>query len=518
MKEKYDVVIIGGGIAGLSTGLYLQKMGKRSLILEHGNQAGGNMSGIWRKGFYFDCGDMSTEEVGVLFPILKDLGLYDPDEWMQARWRWVTPDCDVMFYDYDQMREDFKKGFPNSAAGIDQWFDFVTPTCRAMRDMMKSGPFPFAVQGWEKFATSLRLMGKSLPLMSSAKAMMTMTGEEMVKDMFPDEPRLRWLFGEANVKNMLLMMHIFFWYAFVQDYWYPKAGLQGFINKLVKAYQERGGEIRFKSTVDKVITSGRMVTACETSKQERFEADYFVNTGNPKRLISEMLDSPSAWPHQDAQKILQAPVSKAVCSAFLGVDMSGEELKKHVKDHHTIYWRTYDSPDYDVYDPNAHNRGWSMISATSLHLPHLAPAGKSSMVVQVFNSYRWQNGWKTGTDDPFARNQEYRELKQKVLDDIIKKTEYIVPGLSDKIIYKELATPRSMSRWTLNPEGSIMGWTYDYLKCHMAKKHVRFRTPLKNLFQAGHYSIWPGGVVFSAMSGKIVSRGIYEGFWRQLII
>ncbi|MCX5858831.1 MAG: hypothetical protein NT056_02870, partial [Proteobacteria bacterium] len=144
-----------------------------------------------------------------------------------------------------------------------------------------------------------------------------------------------------------------------------------------------------------------------------------------------------------------------------------------------------------------------MISATSLHLPHLAPPGKSSMVVQVFNSYRWQNGWKTGTDDPFVRNQEYRELKQKVLDDIIKKTEYIVPGLSDKIIYKELATPRSMSRWTLNPEGSIMGWTYDYLKCHMAKKHVRFRTPLKNLFQAGHYSIWPGGVVFSAMSGKI---------------
>jgi phytoene dehydrogenase-like protein len=52
----------------------------------------------------------------------------------------------------------------------------------------------------------------------------------------------------------------------------------------------------------------------------------------------------------------------------------------------------------------------------------------------------------------------------------------------------------------------------------MAKKHVRFRTPIKNLFQAGHYSIWPGGVVFSAMSGKIVTRGIYEGFWRQLII
>ena len=73
MADKVDVVIIGGGIAALCTGLYLQKMGKRSIILEHGNQVGGNMSGIWRKGFYFDCGDQSTEEVGILFPILKEL-------------------------------------------------------------------------------------------------------------------------------------------------------------------------------------------------------------------------------------------------------------------------------------------------------------------------------------------------------------------------------------------------------------------------------------------------------------
>ena len=48
MPDKFDVVIVGGGIAGLCTGLYLQKMGKRSIVLEHGNQVGGNMSGIWR--------------------------------------------------------------------------------------------------------------------------------------------------------------------------------------------------------------------------------------------------------------------------------------------------------------------------------------------------------------------------------------------------------------------------------------------------------------------------------------
>ena len=35
---------------------------------------------------------------------------------------------------------------------------------------------------------------------------------------------------------------------------------------------------------------------------------------------------------------------------------------------------------------------------------------------------------------------------------------------------------------------------------------------------AGHYAIWPGGVIFSALSGRIVAKGIYGGFWRQLLI
>jgi phytoene dehydrogenase-like protein len=517
MGDKVDVVIIGGGIAGLCTGLYLQKMGKRSIILEHGNQVGGNMSGIWRKGFYFDCGDQSTEEVGVLFTILKELGVYDPDDWTRARFRYVTPDCDVMMYDYDQMREDYKKTFPGSRAQLDKWFDFIKPQCESMREMMGQGAFNLVLDGREKARANLRMLINSASMGTMGMKMMSMTGEEKALECFPDEPRLSYLFGVGGAQNMLLMMHLTFWYTYVQDYWYPCAGLQGFMSKLADAYRERGGEIRLKSTVDKVITSGPWVTGVETAQGDRFRGEHYVNTGNPKRLINEMLDDNRMWPYRDRQITTAAPVSVSICSAFLGLDMDAQELKKHVKDHHTLYWRTYETKALDMYDPEAHNKGWAMISAPSLHLPHLAPKGKSSLNVQVFTSYHWQNGWATGTDDPFARTPQYRRLKKKVLDDIIRETEYIIPGLSEKIVYREMATPRSFSRWTLNPEGSIMGWTYDSLKSHMARKFARFRTPYKNLFMAGQYATWPSGVVFSAMSGRIVSKGIYGGFWRQLL-
>ena len=220
MKNKYDVVIIGGGIAGLSTGLYLQKMGKRSLILEHGQQVGGNMSGIWRKGFYFDCGDQSSENVGVLFPILDELGLYDPDEWEQVRFRYVTPDCDVMFYEYDQMREDFKKGFPEAGRAIDKWFDYITPQCKVMGQMMGAGPFAFAVDGIEKFRSSLRMFAQGRAMGKAGMDMMTKTGDEKALEIFGDQdPRLLFLFGRSGAKNMLMSMHLFFWYAFTNDYW-----------------------------------------------------------------------------------------------------------------------------------------------------------------------------------------------------------------------------------------------------------------------------------------------------------
>ncbi|MCG3254253.1 MAG: NAD(P)-binding protein, partial [Candidatus Heimdallarchaeota archaeon] len=54
--ENYDVIIIGAGMGGLHTGIYLQNKNPalRTLIVERNTYPGGYVSGFTNNGFYFD--------------------------------------------------------------------------------------------------------------------------------------------------------------------------------------------------------------------------------------------------------------------------------------------------------------------------------------------------------------------------------------------------------------------------------------------------------------------------------
>lgn len=512
-KDKYDVIIIGAGVGGLVCGNYLVRMGKKVLILEHGRTVGGNISGIRRKGYYFDAGSQSTENVGILFPILQDLGIFDPGDWDRADWRWVTPDCDVDLKDFEQIRGDFKRAFPASASDIDAWFDFIEPGCELMKDLMSS-TFPLLRRGAERYRILARMSRTGLPMLKVMPEAMRGPGSEKGREIFRD-PRLAFLFCEFGDANMLLFMYFSFWYSFLYDYTYPKGGLAALAHMLADSFREKGGEIKLSSTVDKVLTAGDTAVGVETSEGERYLAGKIVNTGNPRRLVTQMCD-PALFPAKYRAQMANGPVSISVATAFLGLDMPDDELARTMRAHHTMYWRTYGT-SADIYDPDLHRKNWSMLSWCSMHDKSLAPDGRNSLIVQIPIPYDWMNGWGTGSSDPMARNDAYRKLKEKVLDDVVEDTEYILPGLRGRLEYRELATPRTLSRYTLNPQGSIMGWSYDMYRTPLFGRFARFKTPVKNLYMAGHYAIWPGGIVFSALSGKLVAEGMYEGFAKALL-
>ena len=74
-----------------------------------------------------------------------------------------------------------------------------------------------------------------------------------------------------------------------------------------------------------------------------------------------------------------------------------------------------------------------------------------------------------------------------------------------------------MARYTLNERGAPMGWSYDLYQIFMAKRFGSFTTPIENLYTCGHYSIWPGGVVFAALSASLVADAMYRGVPKTLL-
>ena len=72
---EYDVIIIGGGIAGFTAGVLAADVGHSVLICEKEVQIGGLVHSFDRNGFIFDSGIRAIEDSGIVFPMLKSLGI-----------------------------------------------------------------------------------------------------------------------------------------------------------------------------------------------------------------------------------------------------------------------------------------------------------------------------------------------------------------------------------------------------------------------------------------------------------
>ena len=72
---NYDVIIVGGGIAGLTAAAYVAQAGHKTLLCEKESTCGGLVRTFERGGFVYDGGIRAIENSGIVFPMLRQLGL-----------------------------------------------------------------------------------------------------------------------------------------------------------------------------------------------------------------------------------------------------------------------------------------------------------------------------------------------------------------------------------------------------------------------------------------------------------
>jgi prolycopene isomerase len=252
--------------------------------------------------------------------------------------------------------------------------------------------------------------------------------------------------------------------------------------------------------VTKILIEDGKAVGLELESGEKIKAKYVVSNADARQTFLKLAGE--EWlPEEFTQKLLEMEVWPSAFLISLGVDMDlgpmgfgGEAI--HYSPAESIEELTTTDPAKMGID----------IIIQSLRDPTLAPPGQHAVSIMTLLPYDYEDRWHTKDG---KRGEEYRKLKEQVADQLIASAENVIPGLSKRIVYKDVATPLTYERYTLNYQGSIMGWL-------STPENIAWiygwgqRTPIENLYQAGHWTLPGGGIPTVIFSGKTAAQLILK--------
>jgi len=134
-----DAVIIGAGMAGLTTAAYLTRAGLKVDVYEQHTLPGGYISSFVREGFTFPAGPTSITSNGIVFPILKELGLAEKRKFVHIGHQMSWGEHDVPLRNAPQVRDDLSKRFSAQGRELKRYFRWVEIGGGGFRQLVESG-------------------------------------------------------------------------------------------------------------------------------------------------------------------------------------------------------------------------------------------------------------------------------------------------------------------------------------------------------------------------------------------
>lgn len=474
LRSEYDVVVIGAGMGGLTCGASLAKAGMKVLVCEQHSVPGGYCTSFKRKGFTFETSIHwlnQCAEGGLIYQTLEELGIQDQIEFIQLDpvRRIIGKDYDLtVFLDTQRLEDDLKRMFPAEAEGIHQFITDCTTLAKSPEVMTQ-------------------YLGKS--------------SQQVFDYLFQDSKLKSILCSIATFPqwSVLPLMFSIGWFS-EKDYYFPKrGGAQALAHLFGSTFQGYGGDLALKTMVKKIWIENGKASGVELQSGERIKSKYVVSNADARltflKLVGrELLDE------EFIKDLLETEICPPVFLVSLGVDM--DLGKMGFNGAMITYNPSAELADLSTADPS---RCGITIIIYSLRDPSLAPPGKHTVSIGAMLPYEYMGNW--GVDKQGRRGREYKKLKEQVADRLIASAENVIPGLSQHIVCKDIATPLTYERYTLNTRGAIMGW--DLTPQNFMKMRPQ-DTPIKNLYQAGHWVFPGGGIPAVIPSGRLAAELILK--------
>lgn len=143
--EKYDIVIIGGGFAGLTCALTLSKEGKKVCVLEKERIPGGAFQSFSRKGQRFDTGFHYVGGVGkgeIMYPLVKYFELENLP-WVRLDEKflevYIRGEKHIICNGYESFVNSLSSEFPEDRQGLQNLTDIMQDINRHIYESIELG-------------------------------------------------------------------------------------------------------------------------------------------------------------------------------------------------------------------------------------------------------------------------------------------------------------------------------------------------------------------------------------------
>ena len=485
MKE---ILIIGGGIAGLSAGIYAQRNGFKSTIYEKHSIVGGECTGWNRQGHHVDgCIHWltGTKEGTALNNVWNETGAIGDveinpcDEFNSFEFNGVSIS---LSRDLEKLRNDLNNISPEDKDEIDKFISNVY-TVQAMdipaekpMDLMK--PLELI-----KFMGSMKNIGKVIK--DTNKVDCVVYGKRF------KHPAIQRIFETAMPKGYRLSAFIFTLATFSSgNCGIPKGGSYGLAMRMKERYLSLGGNIKVNSEVKDIIIEDNTAKGITLKSGENVFADYIIPACDThivfeKLLKGKYIDKKFSTCYNNSKDY---PVFSAVYAAF-AVDC---DLSSY--------------PSGIIFESKPMKVGAQTVNVCGFknycHEPDFAPKGKSTIICPINQYADDYVFWKELSND----REKYRAEKERISNDIIDIIEEKYPELKGKIKPLDVATPVTYERYCGAYQGAYMSFILTSKSKDMM--HNGKIKGLKKCYLAGQWLQPPGGLPIAVTTGKFAVQRI----------
>ena len=507
--EKYDVIVVGSGMGGLTCATYLARRGLDVLVCEKESRTGGMMAGFKKKGYVFDLTAPPIGSAGLVFHVLDDLGVRRELEFVEAPFRLVAPHFDFSPRSYTDAIRSLSTAFPQEKTGIKAYFSLLQRISQEICDW-STAENPLLKEGKERLQAFLPFLFDSRGLILDYFRHKNSLAEKKIRSLIHNEDLRNFLItvGYPHHKNVLLDALV--WNTLVEDSHYPSGGMARIPATLVQFIRRYGSDVITGAEVERILLHKGRASGVELADGRRIAARFVVSNADYKKTFLRLLPE-SATPARFRNRLETARVCESLFTVFLGVNRPPEDLLGGPAPH-CLHFPTYMYVNLKraARDESYFQKAWQHIFLPSLVDPSLAPPGKSVLTLRTWTNARYMEGWNVG-EDGAERSPQYLKLRERVGREMIASAERILPGLRSGIEVCEFATPVTYERVTGNDQGSVSGWSLDPQELFypdLLRQAQGLLRPVPHLFLAGHWTAHPGGLPVALASGRWVADQI----------